>query len=187
MSALRTAAAAAAKHTRTLSQPLRRTFYTPYAALQHSQLPTNSTTTIDEAARTPHEHEREHAARTVHVVAEPNTADLKFYGVPMGAYPNATPYHHHHYPAAYAAPAVEPENANVNVSLVSAVLTILNACIYSCCSCAHCAVNYSRHRRRERVPMRSHPLLALGGRARYGEDGLGLVMTWLVGETLGLQ
>jgi hypothetical protein len=127
MSALRTAAAAAAaKHTRTLSQPLRRTFYTPYAALQHSQLPNNkSTATIDEAAPTPHEHEREHAARTVHIVAEPNTADRKFYGVPMGAYPNATPYHHHHYPAAYATAAgVELENANVNVSLVSAVLAI---------------------------------------------------------------
>jgi len=112
MSALRTAAAAAAKHTRTLSQPLRRTFYTPYAALQYST--TKSTTTINEVAPTAHEHEREHAARTVHVVAEPSTADLKFYGVPMGAYPNATPYHHHQYPAAYATPAVELENANVN-------------------------------------------------------------------------
>lgn len=111
MSALRTAAAAA-KHTRTLSQPLRRTFYTPYAALQYSQLPNKSTATIDDAA---HEHEREHAARTVHVVAEPNTTDRKFYGVPMGAYPNATPYHHHHYPAAYATgSAVELENANLN-------------------------------------------------------------------------
>ena len=102
MSALRTAAA---KHTRALSQPLRRTFYTPYAAHQYSQLPTNSATTIDEAMPTPHEHEREYAARTVHVVAEPNTADFKFYGVPMGAFPNATPYH----------PAVELESANVNV------------------------------------------------------------------------
>lgn len=124
MSALRvrTAAAAAAKHTRTLSQPLRRTFYTPYAAHQYSQLPTKS---IDEAAAPPTalEHEREHAARTVHVVAEPNTADLKFYGVPMGAYPNATPYHHHHYPSAYAAtPAVEHESANVNVSQVKSRL-----------------------------------------------------------------
>lgn len=147
MSALRTAAAAAAKHTRTLSQPLRRTFYTPYAALQRSQLPNNkSTATIDEAAPTPHEHEREHAARTVHIVAEPNTADRKFYGVPMGAYPNATPYHQHHYPAAYAtAPGVELENANVNVSLVSAVLTIFVR-IYSLLLMR--TVNYSRHRRR---------------------------------------
>jgi hypothetical protein len=120
MSALRTAAAAAAKHTRTLSQPLRRTFYTPYAAQQYSQLPTKSTATIDEAAA-PTAHEHEHAARTVHVVAEPNTADLKFYGVPMGAYPVATPYDHHQYPAAYAAPGVELESANVNVSVVSAV------------------------------------------------------------------
>jgi hypothetical protein len=127
MSALRTAAA---KHTRTLSQPIRRTFYTPFAALQYSQLPNKSTTTtIDEAASMAHEHEREHAARTVHVVAEPNTTDLKFYGVPMGAYPNATPYHHHHYPAAYATPAVELENANLNVSLVSAVLILLYAYI----------------------------------------------------------
>jgi hypothetical protein len=151
MSALRTAAAAAAaaKHTRTLSQPLRRTFYTPYAAHQYSQLPTNSATTTDEAAPTAHEHEREHAARTVHIVAEPSTADRKFYGVPMGAYPNATPYHHHQYPAAYAtASAVELENANV--SLVPAVLIILYAYILVC-SCAHCAVNYSRHRRREGV------------------------------------
>lgn len=133
MSALRTAVTVT-KHTRTLSQPLRRTFYTPYATHQHSQLTTTtkSTTTIDEAAPTALEHEREHAARTVHVVAEPNTADRKFYGVPMGAYPNATPYHHHHYPAAYAAaPAVELENANVNVvSLVSAVSC---AYLYSCC------------------------------------------------------
>jgi hypothetical protein len=138
MSPLRTAvAAAAAKHTRTLSQPLRRTFYTPYAAHQYSQLPTNST---DEAGPTAHEHE--HAARTVHVVAEPNTADRKFYGVPMGAYPNATPYHHHQYPATHAGPAVELENANMNVSLVSAVWTHM----FLSCSCAHCAVNYSRHR-----------------------------------------
>jgi hypothetical protein len=126
MSALR---AAAAKHTRTLSRPLRRTFYTPHAALQYSQLSTKSTATIDEAPSTPHEHEREHAARTVHVVAEPNTADLKFYGVPMGAYPNATPYHHHHHPVAYAGPGVELENANANVSLVSAVLIVLYAYI----------------------------------------------------------
>ena len=115
MSALRTAAA---KHTRTLSQPLRRTFYIPHAARQYSQLSTKPTTSIDEAA---HEHEREHAARTVHVVAQPSTADLKFYGVPMGAYPNATPY----YPVAYAASGAELENANVNVSFVSSVLTIL--------------------------------------------------------------
>jgi hypothetical protein len=136
MSALRTAAAAAAaaaKHTRTLSQPLRRTFYTPYATHQYSQLPTKSTATIDEAAPTAHEHE--HAARTVHVVAEPNTADRKFYGVPMGAYPVATPYHHHHYPADYATPGVELESANVNVSLVSAVL-IIRTHIFLFCSCA---------------------------------------------------
>jgi len=114
MSALRKAAVAA-KHTRTLSQPLRRTFYTPYAALQYSQKPT---TAIDEAAPTAHEHE--HAARTVHVVAEPSTADRKFYGVPMGAYPIAAPFHHHH-PAAYAAPAVDLENPNTNVSFVSAI------------------------------------------------------------------
>jgi hypothetical protein len=90
MSALRTAAAAAAaKHTRTLSQPLRRTLYTPHAALQYSRLSTKSTTTIDEAAPTAHEHE--HAARTVHVVAEPNTAHLKVYGVPWVHTP--TPRH----------------------------------------------------------------------------------------------
>jgi len=125
MSPLRTVAAAA-KHTRTLSQPLRRTFYAPYAALQYSQLPTKPTTTIDEAA--PVEHEREHAARTVHVVAEPNTANLKFNGVPMGAYPNATPYHHHHYPAAYAAPSAELENANVSLlNLLYVYIPVTNA------------------------------------------------------------
>ena len=133
MSAFRTAAA---KHTRALSQPLRRTFYTPYAAQQYSQLPNKSTsTTIDEAVSVAHEHEREHAARTVYVVAEPSTTDRKFYGVPMGAYPNATPYHNHQYPAAYAAPAVELENANVNVSLISVVFDGFVR-IYSCCSCA---------------------------------------------------
>jgi len=92
MSAIR---AAASKHTRTLSQPLRRSFYTPFAALQHSPLlakkPTTTTTTSNAAAA--HEHEREHASRTLHVVSEPNAADFK-YGVPAGAYPNAAPYHH---------------------------------------------------------------------------------------------
>jgi ABC-type Zn2+ transport system substrate-binding protein/surface adhesin len=91
MSAARTALT---KHTRTLSQPIRRSFYTPFAALQHSPL----------HAKTNHDHdhdhnqpaaaaEHEHAARTVHVVSEPNAADFK-YGVPAGAYPNAAPYHH---------------------------------------------------------------------------------------------
>jgi hypothetical protein len=114
MSAAR-AATTIAKHTRTLSQPsLRRTFYTPFAALQHSPLlskpPTNSnesgasggSNAASAAAAAgsssdgvTHEHEREHAARTVHVVSEPNAADFK-YGVPAGAYPNATPYNHHH-------------------------------------------------------------------------------------------
>jgi hypothetical protein len=97
--ALRTAAAAA-KHTRsTLSQPLRGTFYTPYAALQNSPLSAKPTSTAGEIATAPttapaaHEHEHEHAARTVYVVAEPNAADFK-YGVPAGAYPISTPYHH---------------------------------------------------------------------------------------------
>jgi hypothetical protein len=184
MSALRTAAAAAAKHTRTLSQPLRRTFYTPYAALQYST--TKSTTTIDEAVPTAHEHEREHAARTVHVVAEPNTADLKFYGVPMGAYPNATPYHHHQYPAAYATPAVELENANVNVSLVSAVLIILYAYIFLLLMRATVLRITAGIDDASASPC-SHLCLIPCWRARDGEDGLGLVMTWLVGETLGLQ
>lgn len=56
---------------------------------------------------------------------------------------------------------------------------------------AHRVVNYSRHKRRERVLMRFHTLsyslLALGGKVCDGEDGLGVVMTWPVGETLGLQ
>jgi len=101
MSAIRTAATTTTKHTRTLSQPLRRTFYSPFAALQRSPLtkspsssaPSNNnatTTTSGDAAV--HEHEREHAARTLHVVSEPNTTDFK-YGVPAGAYPVAAPYH----------------------------------------------------------------------------------------------
>jgi len=95
MSAIR---ASASKHTRTLSQPLRRSFYTPFAALQHSPLlakkPTATSSGNDAAAAVAaHEHEREHAARTLHVVSEPNAADFK-YGVPAGAYPNAAPYHH---------------------------------------------------------------------------------------------
>ena len=122
--------------------------------------------TTDETA---HEHEREHAARTVHVVAEPNTTELKFYGVPMGAYPNATPYHH---PAAYGSPAAaELENANVNVSFVSASFSFLIIILYAYNSIAHrahCAVNYSRHRRRRARPMRSltRLLLALAGGGR---------------------
>jgi len=94
MSAIRTAATTTAKHTRTLSQPLRRTFYSPFAALQRSPLPSssnnNTTSTTGDAAV--HEHEHEHAARTLHVVSEPNAADFK-YGVPAGAYPVAAPYH----------------------------------------------------------------------------------------------
>jgi len=111
MSALRTAAT---KHTHTLSQPLRRTFYTPFAALQHSKLPTTQSTATagtaggEAAAVTAHEHESEHAARTVYVVAEPNAADFKSYGVPAGAYPVATPYNH---PMGANSTA---ENANMN-------------------------------------------------------------------------
>ncbi|KAI9439901.1 hypothetical protein H4582DRAFT_2075257 [Lactarius indigo] len=93
MSALR--AATATKHLRTLSQPLRRTFYSPFAALQ--QQPSLTTTKSPSSAThnsvgATHEHEHEHTARTLHVVSEPNTADLK-YGVPIGAYPNAAPFH----------------------------------------------------------------------------------------------
>jgi hypothetical protein len=98
MSAIR---ASASKHTRTLSQPLRRSFYTPFAALQPSPLlakkPTATSSSSNDnnaAAIAAHEHEREHAARTLHVVSEPNAAEFK-YGVPAGAYPNAAPYHHH--------------------------------------------------------------------------------------------
>jgi hypothetical protein len=87
---------AVTKHTRSLSQPLRRSFYTPFAALQHSPLlakPNNNHNQPAAAeAAAAHEHEREHAARTVHVVSEPNAAEFK-YGVPAGAYPNAAPYH----------------------------------------------------------------------------------------------
>jgi DNA-binding transcriptional MocR family regulator len=96
MSAARTAVT---KHTRSLSQPLRRSFYTPFAALQHSPLHAksnrkNTQPTTTATATHEHEHEREHAARTLYVVSEPNAADFK-YGVPAGAYPNAAPYHPH--------------------------------------------------------------------------------------------
>jgi hypothetical protein len=177
MSALRTAAAAA-KHTRTLSQPLRRTVYTPHAALQYSRLSTKPTTSIDEAA---HEHEREHAARTVHVVAVPNTADLKSYGVPMGAYPNATPY----YPVAYAASGVELENANMNVRFVRTyIFLVAHARTVPCITAG---IDDASASPSHTLSPLSFYLLGFGGRARDGEDGLGLVMTWLVSETLGLQ
>jgi hypothetical protein len=165
MSALRIAAK---QHTRTLSQPLRRrTFYTPYAALQHSPLtnPTATATTatatvIETAPAAAHEHEHEHAARTVYVVAEPNAADFQFYGVPAGAYPVATPY--------------TAENANINVRLLL---------IICCFPIAHCERNFNRHRRREHVSCCA-PRLFLdperrgGGErgARGGDDGLCLVM-----------
>jgi hypothetical protein len=48
----------------TLLQPLRRTFYTPYDTLQYYQLPTKSTSTIDEAAPMVHEHELERTAHS---------------------------------------------------------------------------------------------------------------------------
>lgn len=101
MSAIR---ASASKHTRTLSQPLRRSFYTPFAALQHSPLLAKRPTSNDDVAA--HEHEREHAARTLHVVSEPNAAEFK-YGVPAGAYPNATPYHQHNHDVALATATLE--------------------------------------------------------------------------------
>lgn len=169
MSALRTAAA---KHTRSLSQPLRRTFYTPFAALQHSQLPTQSATASagGEAAAREHEHEHEHAARTVYVVAEPNAADFKFYGVPAGAYPVATPYNHHQYPmGAHSTPA---ENANMNVSL------LLSAVFINVMRPLFCMLltraKHSRHRRRERARLFLYPLgrSALGrGRGKWARDG----------------
>ena len=96
MSAARTAVT---KHTRSLTQPLRRSFYTPFAALQHSPLLAKSNNNHNKPAAASaaheheHEHEREHASRTLYVVSEPNAAEFK-YGVPAGAYPNAAPYHH---------------------------------------------------------------------------------------------
>ncbi|KAH9972104.1 hypothetical protein BGW80DRAFT_1316458 [Lactifluus volemus] len=90
MSAPRTLAVA--KRARALSQPFRRTFYSPFAALQHSPLLTKVPSGATSSVETAHEHEHEHAARTLHVVSEPNAADFK-YGVPAGAYPNAAPYH----------------------------------------------------------------------------------------------
>ncbi|KAI9461558.1 hypothetical protein BJY52DRAFT_1222229 [Lactarius psammicola] len=67
----------------------------PFAALQ--QQPSLTTTKTPSSAThnsvgAAHEHEHEHTARTLHVVSEPNAADLK-YGVPIGAYPNAAPFH----------------------------------------------------------------------------------------------
>lgn len=128
---------AAKQHTRTLSQPLRRrTFYTPYAALQHSPLtnPTATATTgsatVVETAPAAQEHEHEHAARTVYVVAEPNAADFQFYGVPAGAYPVATPY--------------TAENANMNVSFFFSRASVSALLI--------CAQNSTGIRRRGPVP-----------------------------------
>jgi hypothetical protein len=136
MSASRTAVAAAAKHTRTLSQPLRRTFYTPFAALQHSPLhakpPTNSNkpSAAGNAAADPaagmYEHEREHAARTLYVVSEPNAADFK-YGVPAGAYPVSAPYHHHHYPMAHAHAALENVSPSSSTSSARAHTVLTRA------------------------------------------------------------
>ena len=85
----------ATKHIRTLSQPFRRTFYSPFAVLQ--QQPSLTTTkspssSTHNSAGAAHEHEHEHTTRTLHVVSEPNAADVK-YGVPIGAYPNAAPFH----------------------------------------------------------------------------------------------
>lgn len=85
MSAFRTLTAT--KHIRTLSQPLRRTFYSPFAALQQPSL---STTKSPSSAA--HEHEHEHTSRTLHVVSEPHVPDVK-YGVPIGAFPNSAPFH----------------------------------------------------------------------------------------------
>jgi hypothetical protein len=165
MSALRTAAA---KHTRSLSQPLRRTFYTPFAALQHSQLPTQSATATVGGEAAPaleheHEHEHEHAARTVYVVAEPNAADFKFYGVPAGAYPVATPYNHHQYPmGAHSTPA---ENANMNVSLLlSAVFINVMRPLFACCSRAR---NTAGIDDASALASFFTPLVAL----RWGEEG----------------
>jgi hypothetical protein len=133
MSAIR---ASASKHTRTLSQPLRRSFYTPFAALQHSPLlakkPTSNddvaTATATAAAVAAHEHEREHAARTLHVVSEPNAAEFK-YGVPAGAYPNAAPYHHNHHNVA----TLENVSPPVRPTVAPAPRTY-----------ARCAARYSR-------------------------------------------
>ncbi|KAN0132950.1 hypothetical protein V8E53_009315 [Lactarius tabidus] len=93
MSAFR--AVTATKHIRTLSQPLRRTFYSPFAALQQPSLTTTTKSpppTTHNSAGAAHEHEHEHTSRTLHVVSEPHVADVK-YGVPIGAFPNSAPFH----------------------------------------------------------------------------------------------
>ncbi|KAI0267711.1 hypothetical protein BC834DRAFT_968638 [Gloeopeniophorella convolvens] len=107
MSAIR-AAASTAKHTRALAKPLRRTFYSPFAALQGSALANTSSAPTAQPTDSP-AHEHEHAARTVYVVSEPNAADFP-YGVPAGAYPTSAPYHP-------AQPA--QERANVSASSTS--------------------------------------------------------------------
>jgi len=91
MSALR--AAAATKHIRSLSQPLCRTFYSPFAALQQPSLTTaKSPSSATHNSGAAHEHEHEHSARKLHHVSEPSAADVK-YGVPIGAYHVAVPFH----------------------------------------------------------------------------------------------
>lgn len=112
MSAFR--AVTATKHIRTLSQPLRRTFYSPFAVLQQSSLSTitkSESSTTHNSAGAAHEHEHEHTTRTLHVVSEPNVADVK-YGVPIGAFPNAAPFHP-------AQSGTAPTHENVSASLTS--------------------------------------------------------------------
>ena len=108
---------ATTKHIRTLSQPLRRTFYSPFAALQQPSLTTTKipTSTTHNSAGAAHEHEHEHTSRTLHVVSEPHVADVK-YGVPIGAFPNSAPFH--------PTPGSEqvPTHENVSTSLISSVV-----------------------------------------------------------------
>lgn len=150
-------AVAAAKHARTLSQPFRRTFYSPFAALQHSPL-TNSPSGSNNSVEAAHEHEREHAARTLYVVSEPNAADFK-YGVPAGAYPNAAPYHH---PVTTTTAAAAAPNTHQNVSSTSCNSRTSCAHLY----CAPAGVGASAA-----VRFRSAP----GEMVHGGESGLGLM------------
>lgn len=169
MSAVR--AAAATKHTRALSQPFRRTFYSPFAALQHSPLlskppavgeaPSAATATTHAHA---HEHEHEHTTRTLHVVSQPNAVDVK-YGVPVGAYPNATPYH----PVAHAA----LENVSPRLDR-----------LFRCTSRAYTLP--AKHTACVGDEGALHMILLCSpGSALAGEGGLDLgkrIVTWLVGE-----
>ncbi|KAI9457140.1 hypothetical protein F5148DRAFT_1151227 [Russula earlei] len=166
MSALpATLATTAKKHARTLSRPLRRTFYSPFAALQHSPLlakpPAANSSSPSASDAAAYEHEREHASRTLYVVSEPNAADFK-YGVPAGAYPIATPYH----PMVAAGATTYSALENVSSPSLAAAHPMLTRAVPRH---ATAATGVGRTRMRASSPLRSAP----GERCAPGGGGEG--------------